>query len=440
MTNFISINTDLPGPRSKEMAKEREKYVTYAFGKDSLSPCYIAEGEGALVTDVDGNTFIDFTGGWGCLSVGHTAKRVVKSVKDQAEKYMHTDFSNIPYEPYVKLAKRLTELAPGNNSKKVAFFNSGAEAVENAVKIARAYTGRKAVVVFENAFHGRTLLTMTMTHKANPYKYKFGPFASDVYRLPYPNPYRSELKLENFERELTTRVEPEEVAALVIEPVQGEGGFLAPPDGFLKLLDKLCRKYGIIFVVDEIQSGMGRTGKIFASEHWNIEPDLITVGKSLAAGLPLSGVIGKEEVMDSLPGGSIGGTYCGNPVACRAGIEVLNIIEERDLLERAVEIGQRVEQRFLEMRERYEVIGDVRGIGAMMGIEFVKDRETKNPAAEITSEVVKECVNNGLLVPSCGIYNNVIRLLLPLVTTDPQLEEGLDVLERSIASVTKSRS
>jgi len=436
MTKFISLKTDLPGPRSKEIAKEREKYVAYALGRESLSPCYIAKGAGALVTDVDGNTFIDFTGGWGCLIVGHTAERVVNAVKDQAEKYIHTDFSNVPYEPYVELSKRLAKLAPGDTPKKVAFFNSGAEAVENAVKISRAYTGRKAVVVFENAFHGRTLLTMTMTHKANPYKYKFGPFASDVYRLPYPNPYRSELKLENFERELTTRVDPGEVAALVIEPVQGEGGFLAPPDGFLQLLSELCEKYGIMFVADEIQSGMGRTGKIFAIENWNIEPDLITVAKSLAAGLPLSGVIGKEEVMDSLSGGSIGGTYCGNPVACRAGIEVLNIIEEKQLLKRAVEIGEQVKKRFLDMREKYEIIGDVRGIGAMMGIEFVKDRKTKEPAAEVTSRIAKECVSNGLLVPSCGIYSNVIRLLLPLVITDPQLNEGLDVLEFSISHVS----
>lgn len=439
MTEFISINTEIPGPNSKQIANKRSKYVTTAFGKQSLSPSYIARGEGALVTDMDGNTFIDFTGGWGCLIVGHTPKRVVDVVKDQAEKFLHTDFSAVPYESFVELAERLCEYAPGGAPKKAGFFNSGAEAVENAVKIARGYTGRKAVVVFENAFHGRTLLTLTMTHQAMPYKYKFGPFAPDVYRMPYPNPYRSNLNLDNFERELTSRVNPEEVAALVIEPIQGEGGFLVPPEGFLELLREITERHGIMMVTDEIQSGMGRTGKMFAVEHWGIEPDIITVAKSLAAGLPLSGVIAKEKVVDSLIGGSLGGTYCGNPVACRAAIEVLNIIAEENLLSRAEEIGKAIKTRFKAMKEKYEIIGDIRGLGAMVGMEFVKDKATKEPASEVTSQIVKQCVNQGLLIPKCGIYNNVIRLLVPLVITDDQLSEGLDVLEDVISSVVSTQ-
>ncbi len=435
MTNFINLKNELPGKKSQEIAQKRKMYVTQAVGKQSLCPGYIASGDGALVTDVDGNTFIDFTGGWGCLIVGHTPTRVVKAIKEQAEKYLHTDFSAVPYEPYVELAERLVKLAPGDWPKKAAFFNSGAEAVENAVKISRAYTGRKAVIVFENAFHGRTLLTMTMTHKAKPYKYKFGPFASDIYRLPYPNSYRSDGKSKDWERELTSLVNPEEVACLVIEPIQGEGGFLVPPDGFLKQLRDLCDKYGILFVADEIQTGMGRTGKMFAIQHWDIEPDIITVAKSLAAGLPLSGVIAKKEVIDSLIEGAIGGTYCGNPLACRAAIEVLNLIQEENLLSRAEKIGKQIKERFTSMKEKYEIIGHIRGIGAMVGMEFVKDRDTKEPASEATSQIVKDCVSHGLLVPSCGIYNNVIRLLVPLVITDSQLSEGRDVLEDAVARV-----
>ena len=274
MTKFISLKTSLPGPKSQEIAKKREEYVAKPMG-GSLSPCYIDHGEGALVTDVDGNQFIDLTGGWGCLAVGHTHKKVVAAIKDQAEKYLHTDFTAIPYESLVSLAEKLVKLAPGETPKSAAFFNSGAEAVENAVKIARAHTGRPAIIVFENAFHGRTLLTMTMTHKAMPYKYKFGPFASDIYRLPFPTAYHPTIKITDFEKILVNTVNPESVAAIVIEPIQGEGGFKVPQEGFLEYLRELTKKYGILFVADEIQSGIGRTGKFFAIENWNIEPDII---------------------------------------------------------------------------------------------------------------------------------------------------------------------
>ncbi|MCX6096113.1 MAG: 4-aminobutyrate--2-oxoglutarate transaminase [Candidatus Bipolaricaulota bacterium] len=431
----ILIKTEIPGPKSREIAARKERYVPSAL--DPLAPFYIAEGKGALVRDVDGNQFIDFTGGWGCLVVGHTPERVVKAIRDQAGKFTHTDFTAIPYEPFVALAERLAGLAPGPSPKQVAFFNSGAEAIENAVKISRRYTRRSGVVVFEHAFHGRTLLTMTMTHKAKPYKSGFGPFASDIYRLPLPNPYRNNMGIEDFERAFLALVDPEQVAAVVIEPLQGEGGFIVPQDGFLEYLREFTTEHGILFVADEIQCGFGRTGKFFAIEHVGVEPDLIAVAKSIAVGLPLSAVIGKKEIFDRLPGSSIGGTYVGNPIACRAGIEVLNLIEEDRLLDRAVAIGKTIRNRFLDMQKKYPLVGDVRGLGAMLGMELVKDRLTKAPAKAECAAIVQECLQNGLIVPSAGIYGNVIRLLVALVITDDQLGEGLDVLDAAIRKVSK---
>lgn len=428
----------MPGPESKKIDEKREKYVPKILG--SLSPCYIDSGKGALIKDVDGNTFIDFTGGWGCLIVGHAHPRVVNVVKDQAERYLHTDFTAVPYEPFVEFASKLSKVAPGNHEKKVAFFNCGAEAVENAVKIARGYTKRKAIIVFEGAFHGRTLLTMTMTHQAIPYKCNFGPFAPEIYRMPYPTDYRLSIKIKDFESKLLSYVDPKEIAAFVVEPIQGEGGFNVPVDGFLEELKRISEKYNALFVADEVQSGMGRTGKMFAIQNWNIEPDIIAVGKSIAAGLPLSAVIAKKEIIGSLPGNSIGGTFVGNPVACRAGIEVLNIIHDEKLLEKAKEIGEKIRKRFLRMKDKYEIIGDVRGIGAMMAMEFVKDRETKEPASEETSKIIKECLRNGLLLAGAGINHNVIRMLLPLVIPDEVLDEGLDVLENGIAKVSEGSS
>jgi len=434
MTKFISLKTSLPGPKSQEIAQMREKYVAKPMGS-SLSPCYIAHGEGALVTDVDGNQFIDLTGGWGCLAVGHTHKKVVAAVKDQAEKYLHTDFTAVPYESLVELAEKLVKLAPGNTPKAAAFFNSGAEAIENAVKIARAHTKRPAIIVFENAFHGRTLLTMTMTHKAMPYKYKFGPFASDIYRFPFPTPYHPFIKIEDFEKIVSNTVVPDSVAAIVVEPIQGEGGFNVPQEGFLEYLRKLTNKYGMLLVTDEIQSGIGRTGKFFAIENWDIEPDIICLAKSLAAGMPLSAVIAKKEITDSLPGGCIGGTYVGNPVACRAALEVIKIIEEEHLLERALKIGEKLKERFLKMKNKYSLIGEIRGIGAMMAIELVKDQKSKEPATQETAQIVQECIKNGVFVPTAGINKNLLRMLVSLEITDEQLDEALDVLERAVDKV-----
>ena len=434
MNKYISLKTDLPGQKSQEIAKKREKYVAKPMG-GSLSPCYIAHGEGALVTDVDGNQFIDLTGGWGCLAVGHCHKKVVDAIKDQAEKYLHTDFTAIPYEPLVELAEKLVKLSPGDTPKSAAFFNSGAEAIENAVKIARAHTGRPAIIVFENAFHGRTLLTMTMTHKAMPYKYKFGPFASDIYRLPFPTSYHPTIKISDFEKILLNTVTPESVAAIVVEPIQGEGGFNVPQEGFLEYLRELTEKYGMLLITDEIQSGIGRTGKFFAIENWEIEPDIICLAKSLAAGLPLSAVITKKEITDSLPGGSIGGTYVGNPIACRAALEVIEIIEEEKLLDRALKIGERLKERFLKMKDKYSIVGDVHGIGAMMAVELVKNRNTKEPATQETAQIVQDCLKNGVFVPSAGINKNLLRMLVSLEITDEQLDEALDVLERAVAEV-----
>ncbi len=424
----------LPGPRSKELFEKKARYVPRALAP--LAPFIVAKGEGALVQDLDGNWFIDFTGGWGCLAVGHAHPRVVAAIEDQARKFLHTDFSAMAYAPLIELAERLCNLAPGETPKKAAFFNSGAEAVENAVKIARFYTKRKAVVVFEGAFHGRTLLAMTMTHKAKPYKRGFGPFAPEVYRLPFVDGYRADIPFEEVERKLLSLVDPEEVAALVVEPIQGEGGFVVPKEGFLQFLRELCSRYGIVMVADEIQTGMGRTGRFFACEHFGVEPDLICLGKSLAAGLPLSCVLGRAELMDSVPEGGIGGTFVGNPLACRAALEVLNIIEEEGLLERAIKLGERIRARFEEMQAKYELIGDVRGVGAMMAMELVKDRKTKEPAPEETEAIIQEAIRRGAIFAKAGLYGNVIRMLLPLVTTDEQLERGLEVLEGAIAAVT----
>jgi 4-aminobutyrate aminotransferase/(S)-3-amino-2-methylpropionate transaminase len=431
---FISINTEIPGPKSREIAASKERYVATPI--ETLAPFFIAEGKGALVRDVDDNQFIDFTGGWGCLIVGHTPSRVVSAICDQANKFTHTDFTAIPYTPFVTLAERLVSITPGTSPKQVAFFNSGAEAIENAVKVSRRFTNRNAIGVFENAFHGRTLLTMTMTHKAIPYKAGFGPLAPDIYRLPLPNPYRNKMRIEDFERVLLSLVDPQELAALVIEPLQGEGGFVVPADGFLEYLRELTHKHGILLVTDEIQCGFGRTGKFFAVEHYGIEPDLIAIAKSMAAGLPLSAVIGKKEIYDAVPANSIGGTYVGNPIACRAGIEVLNIIEQERYLDRAVAIGKIIRKRFEQMKGKYSIVGDVRGIGSMIGMELVRDRDTKEPAKAECSQVVHNCLQNGLVMPSAGIYGNVLRMLVSLAITDDQLHEGLDVLDGAIAGVS----
>jgi 4-aminobutyrate aminotransferase/(S)-3-amino-2-methylpropionate transaminase len=431
-TKTIDIRTEIPGPRSREIVARKERVVA-----DPLSltwPIVIERGEGASLTDVDGNTYIDFTGGVGCLNVGHSHPRVVEAAQEQLERFSHTDFTIVPYEVYIRLAERLCELAPIADAK-AAFFNAGTEAVENAIKFARSYTKRPAVIAFEGGFHGRTLLSLSLTSKVHPYKAGLGPFAPEIYRVPFPNDYRgptAEDALAALERTLTTQVAAETVAAIVVEPVQGEGGFVVAPEEYLEGIRRLCDDHGIVMVVDEVQTGFARTGKLFAIEHYGIEPDLITVAKSIAMGLPLSGVIGKREIMDAPPDSSIGGTYVGNPVAQAAALAVLDIIAEEDLCARAAVLGEELRERMLEWQQRFPQIGDVRGLGAMLAIELVDDAETKMPAPELASAVTDEAAKRGLLLLKSGIYSNCIRVLTPLTLSDAELDEALAVWEEAL--------
>jgi 4-aminobutyrate aminotransferase / (S)-3-amino-2-methylpropionate transaminase / 5-aminovalerate transaminase len=433
-TKSIELRTEIPGPRSREIVARKERVVA-----DPLSltwPIVIERGDGVRLTDVDGNTFIDFTGGVGCLNVGHSHPRVVEAAQEQLERFSHTDFTIVPYEVYVRLAERLCELAP-IESAKAAFFNAGTEAVENAIKFARSYTKRPAVIAFEGGFHGRTLLSLSLTSKVHPYKAGLGPFAPEVYRVPFPNEYRgpsAEDALAALERTLTTQVAAETVAAIVIEPVQGEGGFLVAPREYLEGVRRLCDEHGIVMVVDEVQTGFARTGRLFAIEHYEIEPDLITIAKSVAMGLPLSGVIGKQEIMDAPPDSSIGGTYVGNPVAQAAALAVLDVIGEEDLCARASVLGEQMRERMLAWQERFPQVGDVRGLGAMVAIELVEDPKSKTPAPALASAVTDEAVKRGLLLLKSGIYSNCIRVLTPLTLSDSELEEALTVWEEALGA------
>ena len=437
-TKTIELRTDIPGPRSREILERKERVVA-----DPLSiyiPVVIERGLGATLTDVDGNTFIDFTGGVGCLNVGHSHPRVVEAAQEQLERFSHTDFTIVPYETYVRLAERLCELAPISNAK-AAFFNAGTEAVENAVKFARSHTGRPAVIGFEGGFHGRTLLSLSLTSKTHPYKAGLGPFAPEVYRVPFPNDYRGpdwETALAALERALVTQVAAETVAAIVIEPVQGEGGFVVAPREFMEGVRRICDEHGIVMVVDEVQTGFGRTGKLFAIEHYGIEPDLITVAKSIAMGLPLSGVIGKAEIMDAPGDSAIGGTYVGNPVAQAAAHAVLDVIEEENLCARATVLGDTMRARMEGWKERFPQIGDVRGLGAMLAIELVRDPGTKEPDADTATAIVEEAARNGLLLLKSGIYSNCIRVLAPLTLTDAELDEALGVWEQALEGTLSS--
>jgi 4-aminobutyrate aminotransferase/(S)-3-amino-2-methylpropionate transaminase len=433
MTRTIDLKTAIPGPKSQAILERKAKVVA-----DPLSvflPVVIDEGRGATLTDVDGNTFIDFTGGVGCLNVGHSHPKVVEAAQRQLEKFSHTDFTIVPYEVYVTLAERLIEAAPFRSPAKAAFFNAGTEAVENAVKFARAYTGRPAVIGFEGGFHGRTLLSLTLTSKTHPYKAGLGPFAPEVYRVPFPNEYRgpsSEEALAALERALVTQIAGETVAAIVVEPVQGEGGFVVAPKDFLQGVRRLCDEHGIVMVVDEVQTGFGRTGKFFATEHYDIEPDLMTVAKSIAAGLPLSGVIGKAEIMDAPGDSAVGGTYVGNPVAQAAALAVLDVFEDEGVCERAAAVGETIRARMESWQERWPEIGDVRALGAMLAIELVKDPATKEPDADKASAIVEAAAERGLLLLKSGIYANCIRVLAPLVLSDAELDEALGVWEEAI--------
>jgi 4-aminobutyrate aminotransferase / (S)-3-amino-2-methylpropionate transaminase / 5-aminovalerate transaminase len=435
-TRSLRLQTDVPGPRSVQILERSARVVA-----DPLSiylPVVVAEGRGATLTDVDGNTFIDFAGGVGCLNVGHAHPRVVDAVQDQAARFLHTDFTIVPYEVYVTLAERLLAVAPFAGPAKAAFFNSGAEAVENAVKFARAYTKRPAVIAFEGGFHGRTMLAMTLTSKTHPYKAGLGPFAPEVYRVPFPNTYRgidARSALAALEAAFSTQVARETVAAIILEPVQGEGGFVVPPAEFVQGVREICDREGIVMIADEVQSGYGRTGKMFAIEHFGVEPDLITVAKSIAAGLPLSGVLGKAAIMDAPGDGAVGGTYVGNPVAQAAALAVLDVFEDEGLVERAGRIGETVRGRMTAWQERFPQIGDVRGLGAMLALELVRDPATKEPAPELASRVAEEAAKRGLLLLKAGVHANCIRVLCPLVITDAELDEALGAWDEALQSV-----
>ena len=435
-TKTIDIRTAIPGPRSAEILARKERVIANA--KSIVLPIVAHEGRGATLTDVDGNVFIDFTGGVGCLNVGHAHPRVLEACAEQLARFTHTDFTVVPYEPYVELAERLLERAPFRGPAKAVFFNAGTEAVENAVKFARLYTGRPAVIAFEGAFHGRTLLSMTLTSRPHPYKVGMGPLAPEVYRAPFPQDYRGPdagTALAELRQLFLTQVAAEQVAAVIVEPVQGEGGFLPAGQEFMEGLRAICDEHGICLIADEVQSGFARTGKLFAIEHYGIEPDLITVAKSIAAGLPLSGVLGKAEIMDAAHDGAVGGTYVGNPVAQAAALAVLDVIDEEGLCERAVTIGEAMRTRMLAWQERFPAIGDVRGLGAMIAIELVADRATKQPAPELAQAVIDAALQRGLLLLKAGVLGNTIRVLCPLVLTDAELDEALAVWEDALAHV-----
>ncbi len=410
-----------------------------------MTSIFIARAEGAVLEDVDGNRFIDFAGGLGCLNVGHRASAVVEAVRAQLDRFLHACFHVSPYESYVRLAERLNSLAPGDFPKKTLLVNSGAEAVENAVKIARCYTRRPGMICFEDAFHGRTLLTLSLTSKTRPYKDGFGPFVGEVYRIPYAYCFRCAYGLHypscdlfcahHLEDTFKRVVPAESVAAVVVEPVLGEGGFVVPPREFFPILQEICRRHGILFIVDEVQTGFGRTGTIFASERYGIAPDLLVSAKSIADGFPLAAVTGRAEIMDTAEVGGLGGTFGGNPVACEAGLAVLETLERDQLLARSRWLGDHFGERAVLWQKNWSLVGEVRGLGAMQALELVRSRETREPAEEETREILRYCHAHGLIVLSAGTYGNVIRLLVPLVVTDEQFDEGLDVLEAALQSV-----
>jgi len=424
-TKTIELRTDVPGPRSREILARKARIIAEPLS--IYLPLVIAEGRGATLTDVDGNTFIDFTGGVGCMNVGHSNPRVVEAIREQSERFTHTDFTIVPYENYVGLAERLAELAPIGGDVRAAFFNAGAEAVENSVKFARSYTKRPAVIAFEGGFHGRTLLALSLTSKTHPYKAGLGPFAPETYRVAYND-------LAGLERAFKTRVAAEEVAAIVFEPVQGESGFVPAEPEFVRGLRRVCDEHGIVLVADEVQTGFCRTGRVFAMEHYGVEPDLMTVAKSIAAGLPLSGVLGRAEIMDSPGDSAVGGTYVGNPVAIAAAHAVLDVIAEERLAERAEEVGEQIRARMETWRERWNAIVDVRGLGAMLAIEMGRDG---GPDPDTATAVAAAAAARGLLLLKAGIHGNCIRVLVPLVITDAELDEALAVWEQALeAAVT----
>ncbi len=445
MLDSARIKTEIPGPKSRALMERRHRAVTSGVG--IATPMFAQEAKGALLTDVDGNTFIDFGGGIGVMNIGHANSRVVEAVKEKAEQLTHTCFYVTEYEEYIELAERLNAIVPGSSEKRSFFVNSGAEAVENAVKIARYYTGRPAVIAFENSFHGRTMLAMTLTGKTDPYKKGFGPFVPEVYRVPSPYAYRCPAGKDcsggcqgdcfgSIEKAFVSTVHPSSVAAIIVEPVSGEGGFIPFPDFYLRQLRELCDEHGIVMIVDEVQTGFGRTGKMFALEHSGVEPDIMITAKSMGGGLPIAGVTGKVEIMDSVHAGGLGTTYGGNPIACAAALAVLDTFEEEDLLTKANALGDRVMSAMRDIQDKHpDFVGDVRGLGPMAAMEFVTDARSKTPDKERNAKIVQAALQEGLLLLTAGQYGNCIRTLMPLNINDDELEEGLAILGRAVDSV-----
>jgi 4-aminobutyrate aminotransferase/(S)-3-amino-2-methylpropionate transaminase len=419
-TKTIELKTDIPGPRSREILERKARVVAEPLSV--YLPIVVAEAQGATITDVDGNTFVDFTGGVGCLNVGHSNPRVVEAAREQIERFTHTDFTIIPYESYIALAERLCDLAPISGDVRAAFFNSGAEAIENSIKFARSYTKRPAVIAFDGGFHGRTLLALSLTSKTHPYKAGLGPFAPEVYRVPFND-------LEELEGAFKTRVAAEEVAAIVFEPVQGESGFIVAEREFVGGLRRICDEHGIVLVADEVQTGFCRTGRMFAMEHFGVEPDLMAIAKSIAAGIPLSGVVGRAAVMNAPGDSAVGGTYVGNPVAIAAAHAVLDTIAQERLAERAEQVGDTIRSHMESWRERFASVAEVRGLGAMLAVELRKDG---NPSADLATAVVEAAARRGLLMLRAGIYGNCIRVLVPLVISESELDEALGVWEEAL--------
>ncbi|MHA1834199.1 MAG: aspartate aminotransferase family protein [Candidatus Baldrarchaeia archaeon] len=435
---FLRPINDLPGPTSSKLMKLRDKYVPKAVY--NVTPIFVAESKDALIKDVDGNTYIDFASGISCLNVGHRNPKVIKAIKNQLGRYLHLCFHVTPYKPYIQVAERLAKLAPGNFDKKVVLINSGAEAVENAIKVARRYSRRQKIIAFEHSFHGRTELALSLTASVNPYKYGFGILDIGVHRTPYAYCYRCSFGLEYpscsmrcieyIRNTLETYISPDDVAAIIFEPVEGEGGIIVPPKEFPQELRKICNENNILLIADEVQCGMGRTGRMFAVENFGVIPEIITVAKSLGGGMPIGATIGRSDIMDSVQIGGLGGTFGANPLSCVAALESIEIV--KGLLGNVRKLGRFLMTRLKEMAEKYEIIGDFRGMGLMAGVELVKDRSTRTPAKEETKQILNECHKNGLIVMTAGVYKNVIRFLPPLNVSRELLDRGLDIFEEAL--------
>lgn len=444
----IQLRTSIPGPNSQALMKRRNAAVVQ--GAYHATPVFVDKAEGAVIVDVDGNRLIDFAGGIGCLNTGHRAPNVIAAIRRQLDRFLHTSFNVLPYESYVAVCEKLNEIVPGGGPKKTLLVNTGAEATENAVKIARAYTKRPAIIAFEDAFHGRTYMAMAMTSKTHPYKAGFEPFPSEVYRIPYAYCYRCSYSMtypscevfcaRHLEDTFKRVVAAEAVAAVIVEPILGEGGFVTPPPEFYPTLGDICRKHGILLIADEVQTGFARTGAMFACERLGLGPDLVVMAKSLTGGLPMAAVTGRADIMDTPGSGQLGGTFAGNPAACEAALAVLEMIEKEDLCARANVLGERFRKRASKWQSEWELVGEVRGLGAMQALELVRSKATRQPADEETRQVSQYCYEHGLVTITAGSYSNVIRLLMPLVITDAQMDEAMDVLEAAIAHVAEKKS